>query len=93
MTVDPEERRRSERDLLRLYLDALRIAGGADIAFDEAWATHRVQAGYTVVATFLAFMPSYAGDGQALGIALRRHSELALDDLEAVDAIRAAVAS
>jgi aminoglycoside phosphotransferase (APT) family kinase protein len=93
MTVDPEERRRSERDLLRLYLDALRTAGGADIAFDEAWAAHRVQAGYTVVATFLAFMPSYAGDGQALGIALRRHSELALDDLEAVDAIRAAVAS
>jgi hypothetical protein len=38
-------------------------------------------------------MPSYAGDGQALGIALRRHSEMALDDLEVVDAIRAAVAS
>jgi aminoglycoside phosphotransferase (APT) family kinase protein len=90
MAVDPEERRRSERDLLALYLDALRTA---DIAFDEAWSAHRVQAGYTVVATFLAFMPSYAGDGQALGIALRRHSEAALDDLEVVDAIRAAVAS
>jgi aminoglycoside phosphotransferase (APT) family kinase protein len=93
MTVDPEERRRSERDLLRLYLDALRAAGGADIAFDEAWSTHRIQAAYTVVATFLAFMPSYAGDGQALGIALRRHSEMALDDLEVADAIRAAVAA
>ena len=93
MAVDPEERRKSERELLRLYLDALRAAGGADIAFDEAWSVHRVQAGYTVVATFLAFMPSYAGDGQALGIALRRNSELALDDLEVVDAIRAAVAS
>ncbi len=93
MAVDPEERRKSERELLRLYLDALRAAGGADIAFDEAWSVHRVQAGYTVVATFLAFMPSYAGDGQALGIALRRHSELALDDLDVVDAMRAAVAS
>ena len=41
MTVDPEERRRSERDLLRLYLDALRTAGGADIAFDDAWFIHR----------------------------------------------------
>jgi len=93
MTVDPEERRRSEHDLLRLYLDALRAAGGADIGFDEAWSVHRVQAGYTVVATFLAFMPSYAtGDGQGLGVALRRHSELALDDLEVVDAMRAAVA-
>jgi hypothetical protein len=92
MTVDPVERRRSERDLLRLYLDALRAAGGADIAFDEAWSVHRVQAGYTVVATFLAFMPSYAtADGQGLGIALRRRSELALDDLQVVDAMRAAL--
>lgn len=92
MTVDPEERRGSERDLLRLYLDALRAAGGADIAFDEAWSVHRVQAGYTVVATFLAFMPSYAaGDGQGLGRDLRKRAELALEDLETVDAMRAAL--
>jgi hypothetical protein len=92
MSVDPDERRRSERDLLRLYLDALRAAGGADIAFDDAWSVHRVQAGYTVVATFLAFMPSYmAGDGQSLGIALRRRSELALEDLEVVEAMHAAL--
>jgi hypothetical protein len=92
MTVDPEERRQSERDLLRIYLDALRTAGGAEIDFDEAWSVHRVQAGYTVVATFLAFMPSYAtSDAQVLGTALRRHSELALDDLEVVDAMRVAV--
>jgi Ecdysteroid kinase-like family len=93
MAVDPDERRTSERELLRLYLDALRTAGGPDIDFDEAWSVHRVQAGYTVVATFLAFMPSYAGDGQALGVALRRNSEQALDDLEVVDAMRAAIAS
>ena len=94
MAVDPEERRKSEGDLLRLYLDALRTAGGADIDFDEAWFAHRVQAGYTVVATFLAFMPSYAtGDGQILGAALRRHSELALDDLQVVEAMRAAIAA
>ena len=72
MSVDPEERRRSERDLLRLYLDALRSAGGADIAFDEAWLVHRVQAAYTVVATFLVFMPSYGTpEAQVLGAALR----------------------
>ena len=35
MTVDPMERRRSERDLLRLYLDAVRAAGG----------THRLRRG------------------------------------------------
>jgi hypothetical protein len=42
----------------------------------------------------LAFMPSYAtSDSQGLGIALRRHSELALDDLQVVDAMRVAVAT
>lgn len=93
MTVDPEERRRSEHALLRLYLDSLRAAGGPDIGFDDAWSTHRVQAGYTVVATFLAFMPSYAtADGRSLGTALRRRSELALEDLDTVDAMRAVVA-
>ena len=92
MTVDPEERRRSERDLLRLYLDVLRRDGGIDIDFDHAWSDHRVQAGYTVVATFLAFMPSYASeDAQVLGAALRRHSELALEDLEVVEAMKAAL--
>jgi hypothetical protein len=93
MTVDPEERRRSQRELLRLYLDRLRAAGGPDIGFDEAWSAHRVQAAYTVVATFLGFMPSYAtADGRSLGAALRHRSELALDDLDTVDAIRTAVA-
>jgi aminoglycoside phosphotransferase (APT) family kinase protein len=93
MTVEPDERRSSERDLLKLYLDALDAAGGARIGFDEAWAVHRVQAGYTVLATFLAFMPSYAtGDGRSLGADLRRRAELALEDLDTVEAIRAAVA-
>jgi hypothetical protein len=92
MTVDPDERRTSERDLLRLYLDALRAAGGAEIGFDEAWFLHRVQAGYTVNATFLVFAPTYATpEAQRLGRALLRRSELALDDLDVVDAMRAAV--
>jgi hypothetical protein len=92
MTMEPAERRRSERELLRLYLDALRAAGGSDIGFDEAWFTHRVQAGYTVVATFLAFMPSYdTADGRGLGVALRERAAAALDDLEVVDAMRLAL--
>jgi hypothetical protein len=92
MSVDPEQRQKSERSLIRLYLDALRSGGGPSIDFDDAWLAHRVQAGYTVVATFLAFMPSYAGsDGRGLGLALRRRAERALDELEVVDAMRAAL--
>ena len=93
MTVDPEERRRSERDLLRTYLAALRAAGGPEIDFDDAWSLHRIQAGYTVLATFLSFMPSYANaDGRGLGNDLRKRSELALEDLEVVSALREALA-
>lgn len=92
MAVDPEERRASQSDLLRVYLDALRASGGADIGFDDAWRSHRIQACYTVLATFLAFMPSYlASDAQKLGDDLRRRCELALEDLEVVDALRAAL--
>lgn len=93
MSVDPDDRRATEADLWRTYLAALRAAGGPEIGFDEAWAAHRVQASYTVVATFLAFMPSYqTADGRALGAALRSRANQALADLEVVDALRAALA-
>jgi hypothetical protein len=92
MSVDVEERRKHGRDLLQGYLDALRAAGGVDISFDDAWAAHRLHASYTVVATFLAYMPSYAAsDGVALGDALLARSDAALEDLEVVDAVRAAL--
>lgn len=92
MSVEPDDRRRAERDLWRGYLDALRASGGPTIGFDEAWAAHRVHASYTVVATFLAFMPSYqTADGRALGKALRTRADQALDDLDVVDALRAAL--
>ncbi|MDE3203169.1 MAG: phosphotransferase [Acidobacteriota bacterium] len=92
MTVDPAERRAAEADLLRLYLGALAAAGGTAIDFDEAWFEHRVQAAYTVVATFLAFMPTYlASDVQVLATDLLRRAEMALDDLEVVPALRRAL--
>ena len=85
MSVDIDERRANERELLQGYLDALRAAGGVDIAFDDAWAAHRLHASYTVVATFLAYMPSYAAsDGVGLGDALLARSDAALEDLEVV---------
>jgi len=92
MSVDPEQRAQCERSLLRLYLDALRSAGGPSIDFDDAWLAHRIHAGYTVVATFLSFMPSYANAaGRGLGLALRQRSERALEELEVVEAMQAAL--
>jgi len=92
MSVDVEERRANERELLRTYLDALRNEGGLEIHFDDAWKAHRLHASYTVVATFLAYMPTYMdGDGVALGKALLARADAALEDLEVVDAVRAAL--
>jgi len=92
MSVDIEERRKHERDLLQGYLDALRANGGVEISFEDAWAAHRLHASYTVVATFLAYMPSYASsDGVGLGNALLARADAALADLEVVDAVRAAL--
>jgi len=92
MSVDIEVRRAHQRELLQGYVDALRAAGGHDYSFAEAWAAHRLQASYTVVATFLAYMPSYAsGDGVALGDNLLMRANAAIEDLEVVDAVRAAL--
>jgi hypothetical protein len=92
MSVDVEARRANERELIQGYLDALRAAGGHDYSFDHTWAAHRLQASYTVVATFLAYMPSYAsGDGVALGDNLLMRANAAIEDLEVVDAIHAAL--
>ena len=64
------------------------------IHFDDAWEAYRLQASYTVVATFLAYMPSYAaGDGVALGNDLLARADAALEDLDVVDAVRAALSS
>ena len=92
MAVDIEARRSHERALLETYLGALKAAGGVEISLDEAWATHRRQASYTVIATFLAYMPSYAdSDGVALSEGLLRHANAAIEDLEVVAALNEAL--
>ncbi|MCR9097041.1 MAG: ecdysteroid 22-kinase family protein [bacterium] len=92
MSVDIEARRKNERALLQTYLDALRAAGGVEVSIDDAWRAHRLQASYTVIATFLAFMPSYAsGDGMDLAEGLLRRANAAIEDLEVLEALRAAL--
>ena len=50
MSLDIEDRRAAEADLVRHYLDARRGLGGIDLSFDDAWLAHRVHAAYTVPA-------------------------------------------
>ena len=88
MSVDVEARRANERALLETYLGALESAGGKAIALEDAWRTYRRQASYTVIATFLAFMPSYAdSDGVALSEGLLRQANAAIEDLDVVGAL------
>ncbi|MCU1484310.1 MAG: hypothetical protein JWN67_1056, partial [Actinomycetia bacterium] len=51
MSMDVEERRRTERDLLRHYLDMRAKFGGITLDVDDVWLQHRVQAAYTVPAS------------------------------------------
>ena len=44
--LDVEDRRRSEKDLLRHYLERLKAHGGGDIAFDDAWKMYQAAAPY-----------------------------------------------
>jgi hypothetical protein len=84
-----EERRATERDLLRFYLDALHARGGPRLEFDAAWTAYRAQllsalAWWTMTLTPSAAMP----DMQPLGttnVFLSRIA-IAMDDLDSIDA-------
>jgi hypothetical protein len=92
MTVGIDDRRAAQASLIRDYLPALRASGGPDIAFTDAWEAHRIQASYTVVATFLGYTASYRrSDGRGLGTSLVERANAALDDLDVVAAVRAAL--
>jgi aminoglycoside/choline kinase family phosphotransferase len=93
MGVEPEDRRRMEPDLLRHYLEVRESLGGTPIAFDEAWAAHRVIAGYNVLASFLGLTPPYnVTERHLFSSSFRQRAMLALEDLETVAAIRSALA-
>lgn len=92
MGVEPEDRRRMQRDLLKHYLDVRRALGGTPISFDGAWAAHRVLAGYNVVASFLGLTPPYdAPERRLFSSNFRHRAMLALDDLDTVAALRAVI--
>ena len=93
MGMTTQDRRGSEHQLLRHYLDARNALGGSPITFDEAWHAHRVHAAYTVLASFLSLVPPYnAEDQRVFADAFRNRAIACLDDLETVSALRALLA-
>jgi hypothetical protein len=93
MGLEPDDRRRDERGLVQHYLDVRRQIGGSPIAFDDAWLAHRVHAAYTVIASFLSLVPPYNTEARRMFTTnFRARAMAALDDLDAVGALRAAVA-
>ncbi len=92
MAMNPDERRASERDLLRHYLDVRRALGGSEIGWDAAWLAHRVHAAYTVPAScqVVTFPEDASPARRVFADAFLARSLAALDDLEARSALREA---
>ena len=86
----PEDRRKWEKDLLRLYLEALRAAGGAKLALDEAFLLYRQQM-FTALAWWTGTLgqPPEAPAMQppATSLAFIGRIATAIDDLDALDSL------
>lgn len=94
MGMEPGDRRRDERDLIRHYLDVRGRLGGRALSFDDAWLAHRLHAGYTVIASFLSLVPPYDTESRRMFTThFRARAMAALDDLDTVGALQALVAS
>lgn len=89
-SLTPEDRRATQRDLLDEYRRALAAAGGPELDGDELWLRYRQGALYAYVAPLIT---AGMGGMQAEEIVLEgvRRGVAALDDLETVDALRAAL--
>jgi hypothetical protein len=92
MSLDVERRRAHERRLLERYLAARAQAGDSPPGIDAAWAAHRLHASYTVPAAApAAIQPPGDGLQQRYARVFVERASAAVDDLDAVGALRAAI--
>lgn len=91
MSLSIELRRAHERTLLERYLARRAEAGDAPSSFEDAWEMHRLHASYTVPAAApAAIQPPGDGAQQRYARVFVARASAALEDLEAVPALRAA---
>jgi hypothetical protein len=92
MGMESDDRRREERALIRHYVDVRRALGGVPLSFEDAWLAHRLHAAYGVIASFLTLVPPYDTESRRVfTTAFRARASAALDDLDTVAALRAAL--
>ncbi|MBK7950736.1 MAG: phosphotransferase [Deltaproteobacteria bacterium] len=92
MGLESVDRRRDERALIEHYLDVRRRLGGRAIAFEDVWLAHRIEAAYTVIASFLSLVPPYNTEARRMFTTnFRARAMAALDDLDTVGALQALV--
>ena len=92
MAMDIEERRTHEQALLRHYLAARSSYGASPMTFNEAWAAHRLQAAYCVVAScqIVTFPANISVGRTVFSDAFLNRAEAAISDLDALGALREA---
>ena len=89
MAMDTNERRKGERDLLRLYLDARTSFGASEISADAAWMAHRLHAAYCVVAScqIVTFPEKTSPERKVFSDAFLARAEAAIGDLASYEAV------
>ncbi|MCK9466690.1 MAG: aminoglycoside phosphotransferase family protein [Thiopseudomonas sp.] len=89
-SLQPDDRRAWERDLLKEYLELMHEAGGPKVSFDDGWLAYRQQlitalTWWTVTLSPPGTMPDMQPRDTALEF-IRRIS-IAMDDLDTLDAL------
>ena len=90
MSMDINDRRARQEELLRHYLAARVALGGAPISFDDAWTAHRLHAAYCVPAScqVVTFPDTATARRRVFAAAFLARAEAAIEDLEAIAALR-----
>jgi hypothetical protein len=90
MSLDVEDRRAHERDLLAHYLDLHNRRSDTRLDFDAAWTTHRIHAAYTVVASCqIVTVPANQSPAREIfSNAFLERAKAAVTDLDSISALK-----
>lgn len=90
MSLDPADRRKHDKALIKHYLEVREASSSYPIAFNQAWKAHRLHAAYCVPAScqVVMFPPDASPRRQIFAAAFLARAEAAIGDLESRAALR-----